>query len=81
MRAARAREKLERENREKEEAITRALAEKEALVVQLRAKVESMEASHSRDLQVCGPVDRVGMSTVVSSFGGSLPSPSPVIVV
>ena len=52
MRAARARERLERETREKEEAITKALMEKEAQVAQLRAKVEAMEASHSKDLQV-----------------------------
>jgi hypothetical protein len=52
IKASRLQQRLEREAREKEEAMVKALQEKEMQVAQLIRKCESLEANHSKDLQV-----------------------------
>ena len=52
IRASRAREKMDRDAREKEKVMTQALRDKEAQVAELLRKCEILEGNHARDLQV-----------------------------
>ena len=53
IRSSRLREKMDREAREKEAAVTQSLRDKEAQIASLLIKCENMEAAHGKDLQVC----------------------------